>query len=404
MKVARTLPVLLAAAALSAGAMATASELEFADDFEGDLSGWELVGAEHISIADSGSPEHGRVLVLEPGGSVFALVRGSEGWGPIRFELDVLFPDDADNYLGVIYNYRESGTPEHPRTDFGSLYIKGNGSYIRANPWRDGNVSRLLYEEYKTRLEGDDAIEIGSWQRVAAEIDGRECHLYVGDMSTPKITFDLYEGDSGRVGVNPRVAGWPVWVDNVGVTSIDTLSYEGPPIPEIPYEPDSLITEWEVLGPFAQPIREVERASDPSVTRIGDSPELEWRPFGTDRRGAVVTGRITEYDGSRPVAYFRTIVESDSDREAVLRLSTTDEITMWVNEDFYGFTYRNGYVFGDRDWNAWWDFDSNPEHAAARERIRLREGRNQILLRVRNGQFASGGFFAALAGADEPAR
>ncbi len=108
--------------------------MRFRDDFKGDLSGWELVGAHAVRIRDSGDPEHGRVLELEPDGSVAALVKGSDQWGPLRIEADVLFPDDLDNYFGLIYHYTRGET----RTDFGSVYIKGNGSYIRVNPWRDG--------------------------------------------------------------------------------------------------------------------------------------------------------------------------------------------------------------------------------------------------------------------------
>ena len=50
------------------------------------------------------------------------------------------------------------------------MYVKGNGSYIRVNPWRDGNVSRLLYEEYKTNLEEDQAIKIGEWHTFKMEV------------------------------------------------------------------------------------------------------------------------------------------------------------------------------------------------------------------------------------------
>ena len=73
---------------------ALAEETRFFDAFDGDLSGWELEGAQAISIVDSGDPEHGGVLVLEADGRVLALVEGSEEWGPVRVELDVLFPDD----------------------------------------------------------------------------------------------------------------------------------------------------------------------------------------------------------------------------------------------------------------------------------------------------------------------
>jgi hypothetical protein len=59
-------------------------------------------------------------------------------------------------------------------------------------------------------------------------------------------------------------------------------------------------------------------------------------------------------------------------------------------------SYRDGYISGDNDWNAWWDFGNNPDHAGRRVPIMLRSGDNRIVVRVRNGQFASGGFFAAI--------
>jgi hypothetical protein len=80
----------------------------------------------------------------------------------------------------------------------------------------------------------------------------------------------------------------------------------------------------------------------------------------------------------------------------VLHVSTTDELALWVNGDFYGFVYRDGYVSSDNDWNAWWDFWRNPDHAGRRVPIELRKGENRIVVRARNGQFASGGFFARI--------
>ena len=359
------------------------AQVRFADDFSGDLSGWEIVGSQKaIAIRDSGDTEHGNVLVLEPDGAALALVRDSDHWGPVRVEADVLFPDDKHNYLGLIYNYVRTNA----RTDFGSLYLKGNGSYIRANPWRDGNVSRLLYEEYKTPLSGEHAIGINQWHRIRMEVAGRMCHLYVDDLSIPKVTFGLYEHSQGLVGFNPRVAGWPVWIDNVKVTSIEALSYGGPPIPEIDYEPSALITDWEVIGPVAKPLPEIESGD-------GTGP---WRSFDVDPRGAVVTGRVTEYEGSRPIAYFRTNIRADVAKTVDLHLSTTDEFALWLNGRFHGFVYRNGYMFGRLDWNAWHDFWKNPKHEGSRVALSLRPGNNYIVIRVRNGQFASGGFFARL--------
>ncbi len=367
------------------------AQVQFQDDFNGDLSGWELINKEFIKIIDSNDPDHGKALALYPNGTVHALIKNSEKWGAVRVEAQILFPDDNHNYFGLIYNF----TQENSRIDFGSLYIKGNGSYIRANPWRDGNASRLLYEEYKTRLVDDQAIKINKWHNIKAEILDNICHFYVGDMSTPKVTFDLYERSSGMVGFEPRVTGWPVWLDNVKVTSIKQLNYTGPNIPTVNYDPDSLLTNWESIGPFKRHIKEIEQVSKSSQSLISiDGQAYDWKPFATDKRGAVITGKLSEYAGERSVAYFRTMIPSDIHKTVVLHFSTTDELAFWVNGRFYGFIYRDGYVsLPKNDWNAWYDFWKNPEHAGRKVSIELEPGENQILIRVKNGQFASGGFW-----------
>ena len=371
----------------------SSAQLRLTEDFENDLSRWDLVGDQSIAIQKSGDPEHGQVLVLQPDGHVFALVKESDHWGAIRVEGEILFPQNEHNYFGLIYNY----TKTRSRTDFGSLYIKGNGSYIRANPHRDGNVSRLMYEEYKTRLTGHQAILIDRWHNFKAEIMGTVCHLYVDDMSTPKLTFSLYEGSSGLVGFKPRVVGGAVWLDNIRITSIEKLSYIGPNKPTIDYDPDSLITDWEVVGPFAKPIPEIERNGKPIPEIHIDRERYTWMPFLTDPRGAVITGKVTEYIGDRTVAYFRTIVHASVEKKVTFHVTTIDELALWVNGNFYGYIYRDGYVSGDQnDWNAWYDFWKNPEHEGRRIQIDLMKGENQILLRTRNGQYASGGFFARL--------
>ncbi len=371
-------------------------QVRFRDNFEGTLSGWQLVGSHAIGTIESGDPKHGRVMALQPDGIVYALIKDSEQWGAVRIEGEVFFPTKGNSYLGLIYNYTRAAA----RTDFGEIYLKGNGSYLRMNPWRDGNVSRLLYEEYKTPLRGDEAIISKKWYTFKAEIKGSMCHFYVGQMSVPKVTFGLFEHTSGRVGLKPRVVGDPVWVDNIRITSIDRLSYKGPELPPMIYEPDSLVTAWQVIGPLKKPSTEIEWTSDASKSEVVTNDTMyTWKPFPVDARGAVITGRITEYVGARPVAYFRTIIESDRDREVMLHFSSVDEIAHWVNNRFAGFVYRDGYMsLPENDWNAWYDFWKNPSHAGARVRAQLRAGSNELIIRVRNGQFASGGFFLRLEG------
>lgn len=47
-----------------------------------------------------------------------------------------------------------------------------------------------------------------------------------------------------------------------------------------------------------------------------------------------------------------------------------------------------------RDEREVWDFWTNEEHRGQRIPIQLREGANEIVIRVRGGVYASGGFFA----------
>ena len=126
-----------------------AAEPRFVDDFEGDLEGWQLERPRAIRVVDTDDPSHGRALELQAqGDDVLALVRDSDGWGPLRIEADFQFPIDGHGYVGLVYNLT-----------------------------RDGNVSRLLYEEYRTALAGEDSIRIGHRHRVWPTSRGRPAVL-----------------------------------------------------------------------------------------------------------------------------------------------------------------------------------------------------------------------------------
>ena len=76
-----------------------------------------------------------------------------------------------------------------------------------------------------------------------------------------------------------------------------------------------------------------------------------------------------------------------------MHFTTTDELALYLNGKDYGRVYRDGYVSKDNDWNAWYDFWKNPQHAGRQVELLLKKGKNILVIRVRNGQFASGGFF-----------
>jgi hypothetical protein len=369
-----TAAVLAIACAASGSAANNRGHVLFSDDFERALDGWTLIGRRFVLTEPTIDPHHGRVLALEPGGDVLALIRGSERWGAVRLDADVLFPTSDDSYLGVVYNFSE----RERRRDFGVIYIKGNDSYLQANPHRDSNPGRLLYPEHHVELAGDAAIQIGRWQRLTMEVRGRTAHFYVSGGRVPQLTFSHFEREAGAVGLKPRVVGAPVWIDNVVVTRIAEPSYSGEPRPARAYAPEKLLTTWEVFGPL-------DRNDDAAVD--GSSPSrANWRPFSTDARGAVVTASVVDYHGPKSAAYFRTTWSAERAGSAFLQISTVDDLALWVNGRFHGFVPRKG--------PAWFDFWSNPAHAGQRIPVELKAGANQFVVRVRGGVYASGGFFA----------
>lgn len=373
--------------ALFASKASAQPPLLFFDDFEDPgLAAWSFPhGAGHRRI-DTGDPERGHALELRTvSRPVFALIRGSERWEGVRVEGLARFPEAVDNYLGLIYRYRDDGR----RIDFGSLYIKGNGSYVRVNPHFDTNVGRTLYEELRTPLRGPAAVEVGRWTPFALEVVGSEAHLWVGRADAPSVTFPFYQGAEGGFGVKPRNPGGAVWIDDVTVRTLDAFTWTGPPRPNVAYAPELLLTRWDVLGPLVSNRPEVEDGPfEPDRTLNDDGRTVGWRPFDTDGRGAVVTGRVTETRGRRRVAYFHTAIHRAAAGEAELLLSSVDDLAIWLNGHFLGFAPGGA--------NAWWDVGSNPEHPGVRAHLTLREGANHLVIRVVGGVYATGGFFARL--------
>jgi hypothetical protein len=360
----------------------------FMDDFGQGISidKWDLINSPKIQVVESNDPNHGKVLSLHPGAPVHALIKGSGSWAGIKIEGDVLFPEDEHNYMGLIYNYNVRGT----RVDYGCIYIKGNGSYIRVNPHRDYQVSRTIYEEYKTVLSGNSAIIIGKWQHFKAEVMGSICHFYVGDMETPKVTFRFFEFSSGRLGFEPRIYGSHCWLDNITVRSIDEFSYKGPILPpHILYKPRRLISKWDVIGPFRRRKAEIEKDPySPGKVYPVYKRQYTWKPFNVDGRGCVVSGRIFEFAGQKWLAYFHSEIFADRKKTVKIQFSTTNGLTVWLN----------GHPVGEVEptYNAWYDFWENPAHKGGELEVKLEEGVNHLLIRAKGvgRKYSGDGFFA----------
>jgi hypothetical protein len=380
----------LAAVAWLAIVCPAASRSEFSDDFESGLGHWEIVDVRTLAllpdaaeIVDSGDPAHGHVLSIKAGPGM-VLIKGSEGWTSYSLEGEVCFPKGAASLMGIVYHLNAVPRPGFPsdalpRVEFGSIYIKCGGSYIRVNPHYDGTAGRQLYEEYKTPLTGAASVRVGQWQRFRYEVVGPDCHLYVGPVERPQVTLHGYFQAAGRVGLRPRSGGDALWVDNVNVKPLDALSFTGTVPTQAETEPSALLTDWEVLGPFSAPVAAIEKGKE----------ARKWRPFAADPRGCVISGRICDFQPpGRKVAYFRTSIHSDEGGAAALRFSSRSTLEVFVNYVSIGSVHPVEHI--------WPDFWKRERHAPSDLPITLRRGDNSILVRVTGGEYAGCGFYARL--------
>ncbi len=373
------------------------------DDFEHGLGQWEFFEkttmepiADGASIVDSKDKEHGKVLSLFPG-QLIALIKGSENWSNYVIEGDVYFPNNPASLLGLVYNFNLVQRPNwnrdenRLRVEFGSVYIKCGGSYIRVNPHYDGTAGRALYDDYKTLLTGKAAISINEWKHFKYEILEDTCHVYVDDMEKPKLTFYGYHHTSGRVGFRPRSSGTECWIDNVEVRAISKLSYKEQIDPEnVFWEPGKLITDWDAIGPFKNRRTDIEEAVtfiDKPYSEMGN--EYKWTSFPTDHRGCVISGKICDFNPpERRLAYFRTIIHSDKNFKTKLGFSSRSDLTVFVNGKDTGKINKVKHI--------WPDFWKVKRHTPTEIEISLTEGINSIVVLVDGGRYPGCGFYTYL--------
>lgn len=365
------------------------NERILADDFERGIDNWQVDDPMSFRIISSGDTTHKNVLSLSPNQTAqCVLLKNSANLNGIRIEGEVLFPTNGHNYFGLVYNYNKTDD----RVDFGCLYVKGNDSYIRVNPHRDGNASRALYEEYKTDFEGDEKIERNTWYPFKAEVIDSVCHFYFHNMDVPKVTFSLHEFSSGSIGFKPRFAGDEVWIDNVTLTSVNDFGYHGIQKPErIQYRPESMLTDWYSLGPLkSRSITTENGAADFEKDLVIDGQTYRWEKFETDGRGCVVVGKVSRYSNVYKNCYFATTVQSDEQTESVLKVSSLNDVMVWVNNAYAGEIQKQQYV--------WYDFNVNENHKGEELNINLVKGANDILFFVRGGNYSGDGFYACIEG------
>lgn len=351
-----------------------AGDILFTEDFENSLNGWTLENAEQIQIVTEPGTDNS-VLELMPKSRDFvsAILEKGSDWENIRVEGRFLFPTDGDGYLGFIHNHQSNET----RTDFGCIYVKSNGSYVRNSPHYDGNPSWRLYEDYRFNLEGERQIKVGTWYRFRLDVQGARASLYIDDMEQAVLSFDQTPTHKGAIGFEARPGrGEPAWVDDVVISALPALALQA----EAPVQAEPT---WEIYGPL--------EFQDEDLTVLPEFDESAWRPFHPDPRGALLTGLVTQYrSGEKNTVYLRTYIEvaEGEDGPEWLAVSTANRLDAWYRD------YYRGTVAADRF--IWQDFLTSRDHPGARLSLASVPGSNELIIRVHGQRFAGGGLYAEL--------
>ena len=343
------------------------------DDFESGLDMWAPLSIEHAEVIRE-STGGNQILLLTPrkGGFSHVILNAEKPMSHVRMEGRFLFPTEGDGYLGFIYNHQQG----LERSDFGVIYVKSNGSYVRVSPHYDGNPSWRLYEEMKTPLAGDRKIQPNTWYDFRLDVHDRTATLYIGDMVNPVVSFDEAPNSSGSLGLEARpVRGDPVWVDDIRVTALEATAKPKPKL-----VPASKLNGWQYQIAIEDP--------EDAALKPPRLDASKWLDLSPDPRGAIITGLLTQYtSGEHSVAYLRASFEAGAGQKtAWLAISAANRVDVWTNGYYRGSVAPEQYI--------WADHLHSPAHFGARLPMLPSQGRNEMIFRVYGKRFAGGGFYA----------
>jgi hypothetical protein len=134
---------------------------------------------------------------------------------------------------------------------------------------------------------------------------------------------------------------------------------------------------WHIAGPFDNGQQDAgldrvfgpEKSIDLSAGYPGKAGIVHWRKVKPDDKGYVDLRAFHGKDSDNSVSYLYREIESPADQDATVLLGTDDGAKLWINGKLVH-TNRNHQP-------------AVPE--AERVQVRLKKGRNKVLLKINNG-------------------
>jgi len=293
-------------------------EVLFEDRFDGKSSSvWPIPP---ISLIDD--REHGGVLHLkagDPNAAPWLGWVGDDAWKNYRLELEVL-PISDGGFLGCDFHVQgdESGccNIHFPVSPWGGVReFEGCGRYGDSNTsWKLGPLSQRTARALP-----------GEWIRLRLDAGEAVANLFVDDFAEP--VFTVYDLPFASGGIRLWRYFASGYFRNLRVTALIDVE----PILDDAWGSvldSGVIRNWSVSRMLPQGF-----GSDDPVA-AARTEDVEWRDVSTDRRGVVnVVGIDPEEYCRKGVVFAKATINSPAEAARQLRLTYTDQLSMWLNGD-----------------------------------------------------------------------
>jgi putative membrane-bound dehydrogenase-like protein len=150
--------------------------------------------------------------------------------------------------------------------------------------------------------------------------------------------------------------------------------------------PALTIDAWHIVGPFdngrsgLDTVYPPEEKIDLSASYAGKNGRVHWRTVKPNAEGYVDLRALYGADGDAIISYLVREIESPADQEATLLLGTDDAAKLWLNGEL---------VYTNRQHRP-----AAPEQDKVT--VKLKKGKNTILLKITNGDGGHGFYFSIL--------
>ena len=292
--------------------------------------------------------------------------------GTIEFDVA---PMDKSNFVGILFRRAAFQNQENIY-----LRIHRSGLYnaVQYAPRVNGSSTWQLYPEFNAVAD----LPRNQWTHVRVEVRGTKLEVYLNNRTEPTLVVPRLRGIplKGSVAFWARVNDQPaIWAAALSNISIRPTSSVGSDTSSRLAPPANTLTSWEVSGPV--------RTEKGNISTLPDLKE--WRRAEVEESGLVSLNRALGNVRGRWTGFARATIATEKEKTAVLQLGYSDDVTVFLNGEAV-YSGINGFESRHPEYMGFVKPQFETVH------LKLRAGKNEIILAVTDDQRFGWGFIARL--------